>query len=108
MHKQSHLPATSLLAGAAASTAEAKKIIKYSDLPSHIDFIPVAIETTGVWGQAGLELVKELGHRISTIQMDPRSTQFLRQRIALAVQRGNAFCIQATHPRVSDINNLLD
>ena len=46
---QSHVQSSSVFAGAAA--AELKKRTKYSDLPLHIDFTPVAIETSGVWGE---------------------------------------------------------
>jgi len=72
---------------------------KYADLPSSIDFVPVAIETTGVWGEEGSNLISELGRRVSVVKADPRSTQFLRQRISVAIQRGNAACILATVPR---------
>ena len=80
----SHIQASSIVAGAAAAEAETKKRTKYADLPHHI-----AIETTGVWGSEGLNLVKELGRRIAIVQLEPRSTAFLRQRISLAIQRGN-------------------
>jgi len=44
-------------AGAAASSAENRNITKYADLKhSHI-FIPVKIETMGVWGLGAAELV---------------------------------------------------
>ena len=49
-----------------------------------------------VWGEQGFELVRELGRQLTAVNFDPRSTSFLRQRISLAVQRGNAFCVLAT------------
>ena len=61
-----------------------------------MDFVPVAIETSGVWGEQALSLVKENGRRIFEVTHDPRSTAFLRQRISVAVQRGNAACIYGT------------
>ena len=102
----SHIQAWSIVAGAAAAEAETKKRTKYTDLPHHIDFIPIAIETTGVWGSEGLNLVKELGRRIAIVQLEPRSTSFLRQRISLAVQRGNTYCIQATQVHYNKTNIL--
>ena len=63
-------------------------------------FCPVAIETTGVWGEEGLTLVKELGRRIAIISFEPHLALFLRQRISLAIQRGNAYCILATLPHL--------
>ena len=52
----------------------------------------------GEEGWPGWALVKELGRRIGIVKQEPRSTDWLRQRISLAIQRGNAFSILATHP----------
>ena len=43
-----------------------------------------------------IDLVKEIGRRIAEATHEPRSTAFLRQRLSIAVQRGNAFCILGT------------
>jgi len=52
---------------------------KYSDLShSHI-FIPVAIETMGVWGLGATDLVSALGRRLAADSGDPRSAFFLKQ-----------------------------
>ena len=87
---QSHVHASSMQAGSAAAAAEEKKMRKYSDIISGVDFAPVAIETSGVWGKQALDLVTEVGRRIAEVTHDPRSTTFLHQRLSLAVQRGNA------------------
>jgi hypothetical protein len=92
----SHVHSSSTQAGSAAATAERKKQQKYADVITGIDFVPVAIETSGVWGEQALELVTELGRRIAAVTFEPRSTAFLRQRISVAVQRGNAGCILGT------------
>ena len=81
----SHIQASSISAGSAAKIAEEKKIAKYSDLPAGIDFVPIAIETSGAWGEKGFELVRELGRRITTANFDARSAIFLRQRISLGM-----------------------
>jgi hypothetical protein len=94
---QSHVLACSKQAGSAASASEVAKCTKYADLFSGIDFVPAAIETSGVWGVHGLALVRELGRRIAAITHDSRSPSFLRQRLSVAIQRGNAFCVLATH-----------
>ena len=86
-YAQSHVQSSSLSAGAAV--AELKKQNKYSDLPPYIDFTPVAIETSGVWGENARDLIKNLGRRIALVQLEPRSTSFLQQRISLAIQHGN-------------------
>ena len=96
---QSHIQASSTRAGSAAATAEAKKTLKYSDIISGVDFTPVAIETTGVWGEKAIEMITAIGRRIANETHEPRSTIYLRQRISVAVQRGNASCILGTFPK---------
>ena len=92
----SHVLECSTQVGSAARKAESSKCHKYADIMSGIDFVPVAIETSGVWGERALSLVCELGRRIAAVSHDSRSTIFLRQRISVAVQRGNASSILAT------------
>ena len=97
----SHVTASSSEAGSAAAAAETKKIRKYNDIISGVDFVPVAIETSGVWGDSAMSLIKEVGRRIAAATHDKRSTMFLRQRLSVAVQRGNAFCVLGTLPRAA-------
>lgn len=92
----SHVQSSSTHAGSAAAAAESKKIQKYADIINGVDFVPVAIETSGVWGQQALELVSDIGRRIAAVTHESRSTMFLRQRLSVAVQRGNACCILGT------------
>jgi len=73
----------------AATEAELKKLQKYQEISAGVGFIPVAIESSGVWGQNAMELVSEIGRRLTEVSHEPRSTLFLRQRLAVAVQRGN-------------------
>ena len=95
-YAQSYAQTTSRIAGSAAAGAELKKQQKYMDLNVGIDFVPFAIETSGVWGDEAMRLVTEIGRRTAVITYEPRSTAFLRQRISVAVQRGNAACINGT------------
>jgi len=37
-------------AGSAAANAEIRKCHKYQDIICGVDFVPVAIETSGAWG----------------------------------------------------------
>jgi hypothetical protein len=89
-----------LEAGSAAANAEALKNSKYSELASSGDYIfsPVAIETLGVWGTSALNLCEEIGRRSRLLTGDRRATAFLKQRLGLAVQRGNAASVAGTHP----------
>jgi len=57
---------------------------------------PVVIETSGVWGEQAISMVQEFGRRTAEVNKESRSTLFLRQRLSVAVQRGNAACILGT------------
>ena len=59
-------------------------------------FFPVAIETAGTWNQMAVELVQEIGRRITLVTEDRRETVFLFQRLSIALQRGNAVSFLST------------
>ena len=75
--------------GRVAALAEDRKVDKYRDLPRSHLFCPLSIETMGAMGPRSLELVREVGRRIALETGEPRSTDFLLQRLSVAVQRGN-------------------
>jgi len=91
--------ANSVQAGSAAAVAESRKVAKYADIISGVDFVPVTIETSGVWGEQALGLIQDLRRRIAAVTHEPRSTLFLRQRLSVAVQHGNANCVLETLQR---------
>ena len=93
-----HINNTSSSTGAAARKREEDKKRKYNRLLDNFCFVPVAIETAGPWGDAGLAFIKEIGRRISVITHDNRATSFLIQRISMALQRGNVASILGTLP----------
>ena len=62
-YAQSYIKSTSRLAGSAAAGAELLKQKKYSYMILGVDFVPFAIETSGVWGEEALRLVTEIGRR---------------------------------------------
>lgn len=82
--------------GAAARLAEARKQKRYASLTDRYSFVPVAVETTGVLGPAAATLVQDLGRRISARTGERRETAWLRQRLSMAVVRGNAASVLAT------------
>jgi len=45
---------------------------------------------------AGIELVQEIGRRITAITEDARETMYLFQRLSMALQQGNAVAFQNT------------
>src|SRR5580693_2904633 len=86
----SHLHATWSQAGSAANHSSTLKRQKYHALDQSHIFIPVAVETFGPWGDEALAFVKEVGRRLSLATGDPRETNFLFQRLGVAIQIGNA------------------
>lgn len=97
----SHVAQSATLAGSAAASAEQRKRAKYVQLitSNSVIFAPVAIETLGSWGISAVDLCRDIGTRLAAYTGDPRSHQFLVQRLSLAVQRGNAASVAGTQPR---------
>ena len=62
---------------------------RWLDLPSSHLFCPISIETMGAMGPRSLTLVKEVGRRIMAETGEAKSTDYLLQRLSIAVQRGN-------------------
>lgn len=86
---------SAMSAGFAARGAEERKRRKYATLGTRFRFEPVAVETTGVYGESTGVLISEIGRRISEATGEHRETLWLQQRLGLAVQRGNAYSILA-------------
>ena len=78
---------------------------KYTALSTTHTFIPLAFETLGAWGEQAKGFVSELGRRISAITGDVRETDYLRQRLSIAIQRGNALSIRGTLGDVGGAEN---
>ena len=80
-------------AGRAAAKAELSKRAKYPDMVRRFRFEPIAIETSGVYGPSTCVIVQEIGKKISQISGDKRESMWLKQRLSIAIQRGNALSI---------------
>ena len=81
----SHVRVAVCEAGAVAAKAEENKD-KCSHLDASFAFVPVAVETCGAFGpEAG-----EFWRRVMRATDEANAYQYLVQRIAMAVQRGNA------------------
>ena len=88
-------------AGAVAADAEFKKTAKICSFGQLTSFCSsCSRDTWGVWGRG---LFKDIGRRISLVTQEPLSHQYLVQRIAVAVQRGNAAAVLGTVSGVSDV-----
>ena len=86
----------------AAAAAERAKRVKYSARDERYLFEPVALETTCVFGPSTLKIVKDLGRRLREATGEPRETMWLKQRLGMAVLRGNAFSVLAAAGREPD------
>ena len=86
-------------AGEVAAMAEQKKLIKYDSLALNYDIAPVAIESLGAIGPLSRALLKDLGRRIKESTGEARAHEYLVQRLAVAVQRGNAVSIMGARAR---------
>ena len=84
-------------AGAVATQAEDRKEVKYTHLNSAHAFIPVAIETSGVFGVKTMRFVQELGQQLERVTGEVRSTNFLIQRLSVAVYTTWKLRIGAEH-----------
>jgi len=95
-YADSHLADTATTAGAAADKAASNKEAKYKQLANSHIFVPVAIETAATWNNRAVELVQELGRRMTAVAEDTRETTYLFQRLSVALQRGNAVSFHST------------
>jgi hypothetical protein len=102
----SYLNNTLTWAGAAAEMADEKKRNKYNFYLDRFLFVPVAVETSGVWGKECLKVIKETGLRLATVTKDYISTTFLLQRISIAVQRENVAAILGNLPPGKELDEI--
>ena len=76
-----------------AAAAEDKKRSKYDGISENLLFQPLAFETLGGIGPSTLTFIKAVGKQISRRSFDKAETIYLRQRLGIAIQAGNAACI---------------
>ena len=79
--------------GITATEAEARKIEKYRELIDNgYIFQPVALEVQGSLGESSEIFIT----RLCRSHDDQRAGSFLKQRISMALQIGNAACVLGT------------
>ena len=66
---------------------------KYAALNQHHIFTPVAIETAGPFGPETFTFLRELGYRLKQATGEAKSFSYLRQRLFVVVQWGNAAAV---------------
>ena len=76
-----------------AAAAEHRKRSKYCNLDATHHFVPIAVETLSVLGQDARKNFREVARRVTAVTNELQSYQSLLQRVAVAIQRGNAAAI---------------
>ena len=91
-------PASSIKIAACtvAVDAEDRKRAKYTALCDQYCFVPLAVETLGALGEEAATFLRDIGRRVAVATGESRSTQFLFQRLSIAIQRGNAASVVGT------------
>ena len=104
----SYIRESSKKAGSIAEKAERFKHNHYRKLKENYLFTPLAFESLGCMGPETKKFVNKLGSLIRAATGEKRSTDYLLQRISIAIQRGNAACILGTlgRNRVDDFYTL--
>jgi len=102
----SHLNHAVVGPGSVANDAESHKSAKYQSLSPMYCFTPVAVETLGALGDEASHFFRDIGQRIATVTGEPRSYQFLMQRLSVSVQRGNASCVVGTVPSARGLDDI--
>ena len=81
--------------GAAAAEAEVIKRRKYAVFMRDYELVPLAFESHGSVGPTTEGFLVDLAKRIRLETGDKRAGVFFWQHLSLALQRGNALCVQA-------------
>lgn len=102
----SHIRGSAFKAGSAAEAAESAKRRKYEVLCQSYVFAPFAVETLGPWGPSLKNFLNKISPRLCAASGDVRAGSFLAQRIAIAIQRGNAASILGTMPHCEGLVDL--
>ena len=76
-----------------AGLAEKRKWAKYEAMAETHIVQPLAFETIGGIGPSTWKFIQQLGALLSSRLKDPNQTTYLRQRLGVAIQVGNAACI---------------
>ena len=76
-----------------AAAAKHRKRAKYSHLEATHHFVPLAVESLGVLGHEARAFLRDLMRRLTSATDDQQSHQFLLQRVAVAIQGGNAAAV---------------
>ena len=93
-----YLPISSAAAGSVGECAATRKRSIYSTLSSSHIVLPVAFETSGVFGSDALQFVREIATRSRYVTKNPLAYLKLCQQISVCIQNFNSACIMGCCP----------
>ena len=76
---------------------------KYQRMTGTYHFIPIGFETIGTAADKFFETLRKL---IEVETGEPKSLEFLKQRISLAIQRGNSASVLGTLPQSRSLDEV--
>ena len=92
----SYINQSSKKAGSIADNAERFKHNHYICLKDNYLFTPIAFESLGSMGPETKTFIKKLGSLMHRASGEPRSMDYLLQKVSIAIQRRNSSCILGT------------
>ena len=102
-----HLASSSRDAGVVAEQAERAKHSKYSALQSKFHFVPVAVETTEVFGPQARVFLRDLGKCLKYAMSEPKAFSYLLKRISVAEQLANCAAILSSLNKNNEVLNCI-
>ncbi|KAJ4433690.1 hypothetical protein ANN_16001 [Periplaneta americana] len=107
---QNHWGVPSILEHSWISRSDGKRPDGLTLVPWHIiiflSLLRLKYLAHGSWCSEGKALISTIGRSLVQLSGDPRSSQYLRQRIGIAIQRGNATSILASFPESSYLDEI--
>ena len=98
----SYVQSSTSTPGSAAAGAEQRKNTKYAELVERgYDFQAFAFEAQGRAGPETEQFLHKLGKQLKRTLFDPKAYCYLRQRVSVALQMGNAASVMGTLPQES-------
>ena len=85
---ESHAPSNNKC-GQLACKVEHQKDKKYEPLKDRFHFSPIIIDTIGAYGAKTTQTIKEIGNKIRRKTGNQMASAHLRQKISIAIQKGN-------------------
>lgn len=103
----SYLKRTSTKAGEAAEIAVKRKKNLYKKIISQdYNFVVPAVETMGTWSSEAKLLFNRIGKMMEEVHGDIRLGNYFKQRISIAIQKGNAASVMGTIPEYLNMEEI--